>query len=247
MVRRGRRRTNPIRHLLASTPRTTVHSVILDEAVRRLEALGNDDVRARNSKLGVGDNQFGVKLGDIRSVAREIGKDSELAMALWETGNVDAQLLAILLLNPRKLSVDELDRMVRSVATTQVADWLNAYLVRKHPKNEALRTTWLEADDPMAARSAWDLTAQRVAKNPDGLDVAALLDRIESELAAADPATQWTMNNTLAEIGINIPEQRERAIGIGEMLGVYRDYPVSKGCTSPFAPLWIKEMVGRQA
>jgi hypothetical protein len=25
-----------------------------------------------------------------------------------------------------------------------------------------------------------------------------------------------------------------------------REYPVSKGCTSPFAPIWIKEMVSRQ-
>ena len=27
--------------------------------------------------------------------------------------------------------------------------------------------------------------------------------------------------------------------------GVYRDYPVSKGCTSPYAPIWINEMVSR--
>ena len=39
---------------------------------------------------------------------------------------------------------------------------------------------------------------------------------------------------------------RKRAIAIGERLGIYRDYPVSKGCTSPFAPIWIQEMVRRQ-
>ena len=39
---------------------------------------------------------------------------------------------------------------------------------------------------------------------------------------------------------------RERALAIGETLGVYRDYPVSKGCTSPFAPIWINAMVSRQ-
>ena len=60
------------------------------------------------------------------------------------------------------------------------------------------------------------------------------------------PEAQWTMNNSLAEIGINFPEHRERAIAIGEKLGVFRDYPTSPGCTSPFAPLWINEMVSRQ-
>lgn len=42
------------------------------------------------------------------------------------------------------------------------------------------------------------------------------------------------------------PKQRTRALAIGEKLGLYRDYPVSKGCTSPFAPIWINEMVRRQ-
>ncbi|MBT3152143.1 DNA alkylation repair protein [Streptomyces sp. CHD11] len=37
-----------------------------------------------------------------------------------------------------------------------------------------------------------------------------------------------------------------RAIGIGERLEVLKDYPTSPGCTSPFAPVWISEMVGRR-
>jgi 3-methyladenine DNA glycosylase AlkD len=54
------------------------------------------------------------------------------------------------------------------------------------------------------------------------------------------------MNNTLATIGVHFPKHRKRAIAIGEKLGIYRDYPVSKGCTSPFAPIWINFMVSRQ-
>lgn len=65
-------------------------------------------------------------------------------------------------------------------------------------------------------------------------------------MPAAAPQTQWTMNNCLASIGINVPQLRQRAIAIGEALGIYRDYPVPRGCTSPFAPLWINEMVRRQ-
>ena len=106
-------------------------------------------------------------------------------------------------------------------------------------------TGW-RTSGPWAARAGWDLTAQRVVRSPEGLDLGALLDRIEEELEAADPATQWTMNNALAAIGIHHAEHRARAVAIGEALGVYRDYPVSKGCTSPFAPIWIGEMVRRQ-
>jgi 3-methyladenine DNA glycosylase AlkD len=104
----------------------------------------------------------------------------------------------------------------------------------------------MATDDRWAARAGWSLTAERVVKSPDGLDPSALLDRIESEMADAAPEVQWTMNNTLATIGIHAPKLRKRAIAIGEKLGIYRDYPVSKGCTSPFAPIWINAMVSRQ-
>lgn len=217
----------------------------LDEALNQLQALGNAKVRAQNAKSGAGDNQFGVSLGDIRVLAKKIRTDHELALSLWETGNIDAQFLATLLIRPKKLSAEEMDRMVRSVSFVRVADWLNAYVVRQHPDKESLRQDWMAADDRWAARAGWDLTAERVAKSPDGLDLPALLDRIESEMAGAVPEVQWTMNNTLAAVGIHFPEHRERAIAIGETLGVYRDYPVSKGCTSPFAPIWINAMVSR--
>ena len=66
------------------------------------------------------------------------------------------------------------------------------------------------------------------------------------KMRALNRKVQWTMNNTLVAVGIHFPRHRKRAIAIGETLGIYREYPVSKGCTSPFAPIWIKEMVSRQ-
>jgi 3-methyladenine DNA glycosylase AlkD len=73
-----------------------------------------------------------------------------------------------------------------------------------------------------------------------------ILDTLETNMSSTSPETQWTINFTLAAIGINFPVYKERAISIGEKLGIYKDYPVSKGCTSPFAPIWIHEMVKRQ-
>ena len=218
----------------------------LEETLTQLEALGDEKRHAHNTKNGAGDNQFGVRLGDLRVLAKKIKTNHELALALWETGNIDARLLAILLIEPKTLSAAEMDWMVRSVTFVQVVDWLNAYVVKHHPDKETLRQRWMAADDPMAARAGWSLTTERVVKDPNGLDLPALLDRIQSEMGAAAPEVQWTMNNTLAEIGIHYPDHRERALAIGETLGIYRDYPVSKGCTSPFAPIWINEMVSRQ-
>jgi len=218
----------------------------LKETLKQLKTLGNAKVRAQNAKSGAGDNQYGVALGDIRALAKKIRTNHELALSLWEAGNIDAQFLSTLLIQPKNLSAKELDRMVRSVSFVRVADWLIAYVLRQHPEKESLRQKWMTADDRWAARAAWDLTAERVSKSPDGLDLPALLARIESEMASAAPEVQWTMNNTLATIGIHFPKLRKRAIAIGEKLGIYRDYPVSKGCTSPFAPIWINFMVNRK-
>lgn len=217
----------------------------LEQAMAELEALGNETMRKQNTRHGAGDNQFGVRRGEVRKLAKSIKTNHELALELWATGNIDARFLALLIIKPKRLSADELDGMVRSLTFTEVADWLNNYVVKKHPDKETLRQGWMQTDDPMAARSGWTLTAERVHKDPDDLDLPALLDRIEAELADAPPESQWTMNICLANIGIHHPELRERAVAIGEALGVYSDYPERKGCTSPFAPIWIAEMVKR--
>jgi 3-methyladenine DNA glycosylase AlkD len=223
----------------------------LDVAMRQLKSMGNAGVRAQNAKdgplgPGAGDNQFGVSRGDVRKIANTIKTNHELALALWKTGNVDAQFLAALVIDVEQLSAEDLERLVKTTSWIWVADWLYSYVVKAHAAKETLRQKWMKSNDRWLARAGWQLTAGRVAKSPEGLDLEALLDRIEQEMDGAAMEVQWTMNMCLAEIGIHFPKHRKRAIAIAEKLGVYRDYPCSKGCISPFAPIWITEMVKRQ-
>src|SRR6187399_1973605 len=219
----------------------------VNEILAQLESLGDVARRAHNTKAGAPDNQFGVKLGDIRAIAKKIKTDHELALHLWDTGNVEAQLLATLIIKPRSLSADDVDRLTRSTTCAQVADWLNSYVVAEHPEKEALREKWMKAKDRWQARAGWHFTASRINKRAaDGLDLPALLDRIEKEMPKAKPEVQWTMNNTLGAIGIHHPKHRKRAIAIGAKIGLYRDWPVSKGCTPPYVPVWVEAMVKRQ-
>lgn len=218
----------------------------LTEVMNALEAKGDPKMMAVYAKRGQVEQHFGVKMGDLRALAKQIKSSHSLALELWATECLDAMLLATLIIKPKELTPDDMDRMVREVKNTQLADWLIPYVIKVHPLKEDLRIKWLQDSHPMAQRAGWSLTAERAAKSPEGLDIPALLDRIEEEMGSADPLAQWTMNYCLAEIGINHPQHRQRALAIGESLGIYRDYPVSKGCTSPFAPIWIGEMVKRQ-
>ena len=217
------------------------------EILAQLKSLGDATRRAHNVKAGAPDNQFGVKLGDIRAIAKQIKTDHELALKLWDTGNVEAQLLATLIVKATSLSADKLDTMTRSTSCAQVAEWLNAYVVALHPEKESLREKWMKDKDRWAARAGWHLTASRVNKDAGGLDLAALLDRIEQEMPTAAPEVQWTMNNTLGAIGVHHAAQRRRAVAIGEKIGLYRDWPVSKGCIPPYVPVWVEAMVKRKA
>lgn len=221
----------------------------LRETLTKLEFLGDEKRRAYNIKHGAGKmKHFGVATGDIRTLAKKIKTDHELALQLWKTGNIDAQLLAILLMKPKELSAKELDKLVRTARFVWVADWLNSYIVKEQPPadKETLRLKWMKDDDGWAARAGWNLTASRIAKGADGLDLPGLLDRIESEMADAPQEAQWTMNAALAAIGVHHAKHRKRAIAIGEKIGLYKDWPVSKGCTPPYVPVCVPELVKRQ-
>ena len=123
----------------------------LDEALSRLKSLRNDGTYANNEKNGAAGQQFGVKHGDIRTVAKEIKSDHALAMQLWDTGNIDARYLAILILKPKALSHDQVEAMLKSNAFLWVSDWFNSYVLKQHPTKESLRLKWQHDPHPIAA------------------------------------------------------------------------------------------------
>jgi 3-methyladenine DNA glycosylase AlkD len=217
------------------------------EIISRLEAKGDPKVRALNWRNGAPENHFGVKLVEIRNLSKEIKQNSPLAKELWATGNVDARLLATLIVNPKDLAAAELEAMAEEATFAQLADWLCSYVVKQHPEKESLRQKWMSSPSPALSRAGWSLTCERVAKSPEGLDISALLDRIDAELSTVDELPKWTMNFTLGEIGIHHPQHRARAVAIGEKHGAYKDWPVSKGCIPPYVPVWVAEIVKRQA
>ena len=241
-------------------PTTTIAAMNVKEVLAKLESMGDEGRRAYNLKPaphGVPASklkQFGVAMGDLRKLATKIKSDHALALELWKTGNIDAQLLAILIMKPKELSAKEVDKMVREASFPQVADWLNSYIVKEQPpaEKESLREKWMKDKDGWAARAGWNLMASKINKSGGGgkesesLDLEALLDRIEKEMPKAPPETQWTMNNTLMAIGIQHAKHRKRAIAIGEKIGLYKDWPMSKGCIIPYVPVCVPEMVKRQ-
>lgn len=216
----------------------TVQAVLAE-----LAQLEDPRVRAVNERHG---DDHGVNLAKLRALAKRVGKHQVLALELWDAGDTAGQLVATLIGRPREFEAAQLDRMLRTARAPKSHDWLVNYVVKKSPHAEPLRDAWIEDADPVVASAGWNMTADSIAKGQGSFDEPGLLDVIEQQMADAHERLQWGMNSTLAQIGIARPELRERAIAIGERLEVLKDYPTPAGCTSPYAPLWIAEMVRRQ-
>lgn len=216
---------------------------VLADVMAELAELEDPKAREVNERHG---DDHGVNLGRLRAIAKRLRTQQELARELWRTDDTAARLIALLICRPKAFERDELDAMVREARTPKVHDWLVNYVVKKNPHAEELRVAWTADPDPVVASAGWALTTERVAKKPEGLDLTGLLDVVEAEMKDAPDRLQWAMNHCLAQIGIEHAEHRARALDIGERLEVLKDYPTSPGCTSPYAPTWITEMVRRK-
>lgn len=226
-----------------TTAAGTTAGTTVGELLAELAALEDPKIRAVNERHG---DDHGVNLGALRAIAKRLRTQHDLARELWATGVTAARLLALLVCRPTAFARDELDAMLRGARSPKVHDWLVNYVVKKNAHAEELRVVWTADADPVVASAGWALTTDRVARKPDGLDLAGLLDVVEAEMRDAPERLQWAMNHCLAQIGIEHAEHRARAIGIGERLRVLEDYPTPPGCTSPYAPIWIGEMVRRK-
>ena len=163
-----------------------------------------------------------------------------MALELWQTGITDAQLLACMLFDAKKLTLDEARSMVSQLSYYGIIDKFIGEVVYHHKHANILAEEWSASSKDNLGRAGWNLIVHKVSDGKlTNTALEELLTTIEVELPTATPGKQWAMNHALCEIGIRYPQFTERCITLGETLGVYRELKVSKGCTSAYAPNWI--------
>ncbi len=185
--------------------------------------------------------------GELRKLAKQLGKNHELALGLWQSGNTDAQWLACMLFDAKKLTIDEVRHMVSEITYSEIIDKFVGEVVSLHKSADALAQEWSASAQDNLGRAGWNLIVHKVSggKMPDDA-LEALLATITAELQLATPDKQWAMNHALCAIGFTYPHFTERCIALGETLGVYRDLKVPKGCTSAYAPNWIAAVIRKK-
>lgn len=193
-----------------------------------------------------------TRLGDLRKIAKEIKKDHELAMELWETSQFMPRQLAILIMDKKQLSqglIDKLDQDIRhhrEDEKLQLIDWLMANQLSKDKKTISLMEAWENSQSSLQRRIFWYYQARLrwVGQTPPP-NSGELLSKIEVSIEKEDPEVQWAMNFTAAQIGIFEEKYRSRCVALGERTGLYKDEIVAKNCTPNYLPKFIAMQVDK--
>ena len=194
-----------------------------------------------------------AKLGDIKRRAKEIGKDHDLAMDLWATGAFAARLLAVLVLDKKRLSQDVIDAFASDIVEhdeeqgAQLGDWLLANQLMKDKKLASLMETWETNPSPVLRRLFWYHQARLrwTGKAPPG-NTGELMGSLENGMADAEPIVQWAMNFCAGQIGIHEPAFRSRCVRLGESTALYKDEVVPKNCVPSYLPEFIRIEVAKR-
>jgi 3-methyladenine DNA glycosylase AlkD len=203
------------------------------------------DVLGRLDAQGAGKTR--VVMGPLRAFGKEVGKDHDLALALWETGRADARLLATMVMSPDRLTAADAERMLDSTTDAQIVDELTYKVIAGAPCADELRHKWMASDRELTARAGWNLlTAKLLGKRLAAEECADILDAIDSGRKTAPVKAAESMMRCLVEIGVRFPEHRPRAVDIGDRWGLIDDRPVPKGCTPFHASEWIAAILGRK-
>lgn len=187
-----------------------------------------------------------TKLGDLRKMAKDIKKDHELALELWSTKGFMSRQLAILIMDPKRLSQDLVNGLVKDMEghpydeRIQLMDWLMANQLSKDKRTVALMESWENSSLPLQRRIFWYYQARLrwMGQSPPP-NTAELLSTLENRIAHEEPEVQWAMNFLAGWIGVFDLSLRERCIVVGINTGLFKDEMVSKGCTPNYLPSFI--------
>lgn len=186
-----------------------------------------------------------IKLGDLRTIAKDIKKDHQLSIELWSTKNFYARQLAILIMDKKLLTENLIDKLVNDInhhnekEKLQLTDWLMANQLMKEKKLIELIQSWDDSHSSLKRRIYWYYQGRLRWIGQPQPDSEILLSKIEKSIDKEDPEVQWAMNFTTGWIGVFEKKCRNRCVELGEKTGLYKGQMVSKGCTPDYLPEFI--------
>lgn len=194
-----------------------------DEIMRELAAKGSEATKRVLLKHGAKEPFFGVKIADLKPIAKRLKGRQELAMELYATGNGDAQYLAGMVADGRKMSAAQLQGWAETAAWDMISGTIVPWVASEHVDGFALATKWIDAKDEQRARAGWaTLGALAATKADRELPIAKfgmLLERVRKGMSKASDGVRYAMNNFVIVCGTYVEPLADQAIETARAIG----------------------------
>jgi 3-methyladenine DNA glycosylase AlkD len=130
------------------------------ETLALLERKGTKANRDGLARYGiVAPRSFGVSVGTLKAIGKQMGRDHELALALWKTGWYDARMLVPFIDDPAKVTPAQMDRWAKDFDNWAVCDALCFHLFDKTPHAWQKINQWSRRREEFVKRAAFALIA----------------------------------------------------------------------------------------
>lgn len=215
----------------------------LSEVMAALKGRGSDSVKRLLMRHGAKEPFFGVKVGDMKPIAKQLKGRQKLALELYATGNGDAQYLAGMIADGRQMTIAQLDRWARTASWDMISGTTVPWVASEHPEGAALALKWIDSDNEQIARAGWNTLGALAATAPDaGLPMAKLgriLDRLPRDLPKAPDGVRYTMNNFIIACGTYLAPLGDKAIAAARAVGRVQVDMGDTACKVPDAESYI--------
>ncbi|MDA0657473.1 MAG: DNA alkylation repair protein [Planctomycetota bacterium] len=218
----------------------------LEDVMNELKALGSSQTVKTFRNHGAQGELYGVKVGDLKPIAKRLKKRQELAMQLWDTNNSDAMYLASLVADGSQMSVKQLNHWAKTASWYMLSEYAVPFVAAEHGQAVTLASNWIGAKQAHTATSGWTTYAATVSVFPDerlNLDqISELLESISSDIHNSANRVRYTMNGFVIAVGTYVRPLLPLAKKVARQIGVVAVDMGTTSCKVPHATEYIAKI-----
>jgi 3-methyladenine DNA glycosylase AlkD len=216
------------------------------QVMTELKKKGTAQTRKTFERHGAPKDFFGVKVGDLKVIAKQIKGNQELACDLYDTGNADAMYLAGIVADGSQMTKTQLDTWAKGANWHMVAEYTVPGVATESPYAQPLAMKWIRSKQESIASCGWNTYAGIVATTPDeDLDlgeIQQLLKRVEKEVKKAPNRVKYTMNGFVISVGGYVKPLSKQAKATAKKIGKVEVDMGDTACKVPDALSYIAKM-----
>ena len=185
-----------------------------EQIIHEFEEMSDVDFAENMKKFGISYvKSYGLRLPQIRKIAKECGKDHELALMLWNHGYHETYLLATLTEEPDKVDSVQLNDWVNTFYSWDLVDQACINLLRFIPEAVDSIFIWAKSDEEFVKRTAFSLIAVLAVHNKDS-DFDMYFEIIREASSDDRNFVKKSVNWALRQIGKSSRENNRKALDL---------------------------------